>query len=150
MVHELHRTQWVEADPGIVWDFFSDPRNLNALTPPSMHFEIQGDPARMYAGQLISYRIRLAPGVRVSWLTEICHVNPGRYFVDEQRRGPYALWYHQHHFEPRDGGVELTDRVTYALPFGPLGSLVHVVWVRRQLRQIFDYRADAVRSRFGG
>jgi ligand-binding SRPBCC domain-containing protein len=148
MIHTLERTQFIPADPAVVWDFFSTPRNLNALTPPALHFEILGEPAPMHAGQLIAYRIRVAPGVRLSWLTEIRHVNAGRSFVDEQRSGPYAFWHHEHRFEPRDGGVLMTDRVTYVLPLGLLGDLVYALWVRRQLRHIFDYRRGAVERRF--
>lgn len=149
MIRTLERTQFLRADPTAVWAYFSTPQYLNALTPRDMHFEILGEPAPMYQGQLIAYRIRVAPGVRLNWLTEIRHVREGRYFVDEQRRGPYALWYHEHSFEPKDGGVLMTDRVTYALPFGPLGDLVHALWVGRQLRWIFDYRREAVTKIFG-
>jgi len=144
VVHVLTQTQFIPAAPERVWAYFATPANLNALTPPELHFEIFGEPGPMHAGQLIRYRIRVAPGVRVGWLTEIRHVHEGRYFVDEQRRGPYALWYHEHEFERRDGGVQMTDRVTYALPFGPLGELVHLLWVHRQLRHIFAYRRTAV------
>lgn len=145
MIRILERTQFLRADPAVVWTYFSTPRNLDALTPPEMHFEITGgDPAPMYQGQLIAYRIRVAPGVRLGWLTEIRHVREGRYFVDEQRRGPYALWYHEHRFEPKDGGVLMTDRVTYALPFGWLGDLVHALWVGRQLHRIFEFRRATV------
>lgn len=149
MLHTLHQTQFIPAEPTRVWAYFSSPANLNALTPPEMDFEILGTPDPMYQGQLIAYRIRVAPGVRLGWLTEIRHVRAGRYFVDEQRRGPYRLWYHEHHFEPRDGGVQMTDHVTYALPFGPLGDLVHALWVRRQLQSIFAYRRTAVERIFG-
>ncbi len=148
MIHTLSRTQFIPADPARVWEFFSAPQNLKALTPPEMEFEIMGEPAPMYAGQLIAYRIRVAPGIRLGWLTEIRQMQAGAYFVDEQRRGPYRLWYHEHRFVPRDGGVEISDRVTYALPFGPLGDLVHAVWVRRQLKHIFDYRRGAVERLF--
>ena len=144
MIHTLESTQFISTTPARAWAFFSSPQNLYALTPPDMHFEILGQPAPMYAGQLISYRIRVAPGIRLNWLTEIRQVREGVYFVDEQRRGPYRFWYHEHRFTPRDGGVEMTDRVTYALPLGPLGDLVHLLWVRRQLTHIFDYRRTAV------
>lgn len=148
MIHTLERTQFIPAELARVWAFFSTPENLNALTPPEMHFEILGSPAAMYQGQLIAYRIRIAPGVRVRWLTEIRQVRDGSYFVDEQRRGPYKLWYHEHHFTVKDGGVEMTDRVTYELAFGPLGELVHALWVGRTLQRIFDYRRGKVAAVF--
>ncbi len=149
MVHTLQRSQFVKADPSRVWEFFSSPKNLDSLTPPELTFEILGEPGAMYAGQVIGYRIGILPGIRVRWLTEIRHVSPGRYFVDEQRVGPYRLWYHEHHFVPRDGGVEMRDKVTYAVGLGPLGELAHALWVKRQLRRIFDFREQRVRELFG-
>jgi ligand-binding SRPBCC domain-containing protein len=86
--------------------------------------------------------------VRLRWLTEIVHVESGHYFVDEQRIGPYRLWHHEHHFAEQAGGTLMMDRVTYALPLGVIGDLVHAVWVRRQLQYIFDYRAAKVREQF--
>ncbi len=104
----------------------------------------------MYAGQMIRYRIRVAPLVLLRWLAEITCVEPGRYFVDEQRIGPYRLWHHEHHFsEASGGGTRTVDRVTFALPMGSIGDLVHAVWVRRQLAYIFDYRAAKVRDHLG-
>ncbi len=148
MIHTLERTQFIPAPIDQVWAYFSTPENLNALTPTEMHFEILGSPPPMYQGQLIAYLIRVAPGVRVRWLTEIRHVRDHAFFVDEQRAGPYRLWYHEHHFSSVAGGVQMVDRVTYALPFGPLGDLVHALWVRRTLRRIFDYRREAVERLF--
>ena len=149
MVHTLQRSQFVKADPSRVWEFFSSPKNLDSLTPPELTFEILGEPGAMYAGQVIGYRIGILPGIRVRWLTEIRHVSPGRYFVDEQRTGPYKLWYHEHHFTPRDGGVEMRDKVTYAVGFGLLGELAHSLWVKRQLARIFEFRERRVRELFG-
>ncbi|WP_438483118.1 SRPBCC family protein [Oleiharenicola lentus] len=148
MVHTLHRTQFIPASPERVWGYFATPSNLNALTPPELHFETLGKPGPMHAGQLIAYRIRIAPGIRVRWLTEIRHVRANTYFVDEQRAGPYKLWYHEHHFAPKDGGVEMTDHVTYALSFGPIGDLVHRFWVRPTLERIFNYRREQIARHF--
>ena len=104
----------------------------------------------MYAGQLIAYRISPVPGVWLDWLTEIRHVRDGICFVDEQRAGPYKLWYHEHHFEPVSGGVKMTDRVTYDVGWGPLGWLVERLWISRQLRHIFDFRRLRVEEIFHG
>jgi len=149
MPHSLSQSQFILADPARVWDYFSTPSNLDALTPPKMEFRIMGEPGPMHEGQLISYRIRVAPAIWVNWLTEIRRVDEGRCFVDEQRIGPYRFWYHEHTFEPRDGGVLMYDHVTYALPLGLLGELAHALWVRRQLKYIFDYRRTAVERLFG-
>lgn len=132
MIHRLIRQQFIPKSGEQVWTFFATPANLNAMTPPDLDFEIvSGGEPPMYAGQLIEYRVRFLPFVRSRWLTEIAHVVDGRYFVDEQRIGPYRFWYHEHIFEPAEDGVQMTDRVTYALPFGILGDLVHVLWVRQ-------------------
>lgn len=150
-VHSLERTQCIPADPERIWSFFSDPVNLPAITPPYMQFKIlsRGGNGHTYAGQIIEYRLRPLPFFSTYWMTEITHVHDGRYFVDEQRRGPYSLWHHQHHFKKIEGGVEMTDIVHYALPFGFIGNLAHQLFVRRQLEGIFRFRFQRVEELFG-
>jgi ligand-binding SRPBCC domain-containing protein len=151
MIHHLHREQIVAGDPAQVWAFFAAPKNLNAITPPNLTFQILGEvPTRMYAGQMIAYRIGVLPGITTRWLTEITHVREGEYFVDEQRMGPYRLWHHEHHFAPapQGRGVVMTDRVTYEVGWGPAGEVLHAVWIKRQLTQIFDYRAERIAALF--
>lgn len=103
----------------------------------------------MYEGQLIEYRVEFIRGVRSLWLTEIAHVRDGCSFVDEQRVGPYRFWYHEHRFTPSAGGVLMTDLVTYAAPFGPLGDAVNALWIRARLKGIFDYRFHKIAELFG-
>ncbi len=103
----------------------------------------------MYEGLLIEYRISVPLFGKQKWLTEIRHIRPGRSFVDEQRIGPYRLWYHYHEVQPgRRGGSVMTDNVTYIMPFSPAGDLVHRIIVRRQLEQIFDFRKSALEKIF--
>ena len=153
MIQHLQREQLVKRTPAEIWEFFATPRNLDTLTPPTVSFEVVGEPPeRMHPGQMIEYRIGVLPGVRVRWLTEITHVREGEFFVDEQRIGPYKLWHHEHRFTPTpDGrGVRMTDRVTYDVGWGPVGDLLHALWIRRQLATIFDYRARRVAELFPG
>ena len=151
MIRHLHRDQFIPGDPAVIWDFFATPRNLDALTPPSMRFETIGEIAsRMYAGQMIEYRIGLLPGVATRWLTEITHVREGEFFVDEQRAGPYKLWHHEHRFVPsrERNGVQMSDHITYDPGWGWLGGLVDALWIQQQLRTIFDYRARKIAELF--
>lgn len=128
------------------WDFFSRPENLNVLTPEDMKFEILSDIAgkKMHAGMIVNYRISPFSGVKFNWTTEISHCEHQRFFVDEQRFGPYSFWHHQHHFEDLNGKVMMTDIVHYGLPFGPLGRLAHAIFVRKKLEQIFNYRTNKI------
>lgn len=149
-IHHLERRQVIPVPLESAWDYFATPRNLEEMTPPSLSFRIAwGGDEPMHAGQLIGYRVKVAPLMWVKWLTEITVVEPGHTFVDEQRRGPYRLWHHLHRFTAVAGGTECLDRVTYELPFGPMGSLLHAVWIRRQLTHIFAYRAAHLTRRFG-
>ena len=150
MVHIFHSTQIIHAMIERVWDFFSDPRNLAKITPPELDFTILSAlPERVHPGMMIEYRVRPLLGLAVRWLTEITHVEPGKFFVDEQRVGPYRIWHHEHHFKQLDGGrIEVTDRVTYVLPFGPLGDLIHPFLVKPQLAKIFAFREKAVNEIF--
>ena len=132
------------------WDFFSSPKNLKEITPPSMRFKVtSGEPDRMYPGQIISYRVAPLPGIRTSWVTEITHVDKEKFFVDEQRFGPYRMWHHEHHFELKEGGLVMTDKVSYKIPFGILGHLAQVLFVRKQLKSIFEYRMKVLESKWG-
>ena len=151
MVHVLESSQIIQDTIERTWDFFSDPRNLSRITPPELDFTILTSlPDRIYPGMMIEYRVRPLFGIPFRWVTEITHVEPGKSFVDEQRIGPYRIWHHEHRFKPLgDGRIEMSDRVTYVLPFGPLGDLVHPILVQPQLAKIFAFREKAVREVFG-
>lgn len=132
------------------WEFFSSPKNLEKITPKSMGFKItSGKPGKMYAGQIISYKVSPLPGIKTNWVTEITHVEDGKFFVDEQRFGPYSMWHHEHHFEEIPGGVRMTDKVSYKIPFGILGHLAQGIMVKRQLKGIFEYRMKTLEEMFG-
>jgi ligand-binding SRPBCC domain-containing protein len=150
MVHYLVREQIIPASRQKVWEYFCDPQNLNAITPPDMNFEIlKGADSKMYPGQLIEYRVEFVRGIRSRWLTEIAHVRAGEYFVDEQRVGPYRFWYHEHGFQEIPLGTKMTDRVTYVIPFGFVGDLLNSFWIRKRLKQIFDFRRQKIIELFG-
>jgi ligand-binding SRPBCC domain-containing protein len=145
----LQRQALIRARLDDVFDFFSDARNLEQITPPWLRFRIvTPEPIEMKAGARIRYRLRIA-GVPLRWDTCITHWEPGKSFVDRQERGPYRLWTHTHSFEPVGDGVLMGDIVRYALPYGPLGRLAHALWVRKALARIFDYRLERIRERFG-
>ena len=141
MIHQLKREQWLDCTLDEAWDFFSTPRNLERLTPSAVGFEITHlDSETAHTGQIIGYKIRIAPMVHVSWLTELTLVEPKKRFIDDQRSGPYKVWHHVHTFEEQDCGVLMRDTVTYVLPFGLLGDIVHKLFIARQLKFIFDER----------
>jgi ligand-binding SRPBCC domain-containing protein len=147
-IRVLEREQVVARPPSDVFGFFAEPANLQALTPPWLHFEILTPaPIEMGAGTLIAYRLRLH-GTRLRWLTRIEAFEAPHGFVDAQLRGPYRVWHHTHIFEPVGGGTRVRDRVRYALPLGPLGELAHPLLVRRDLGCVFDFRRDAIAAAF--
>lgn len=147
-MYTLKRTQQLPIDVQTAWKFFSDPRNLPVITPPDLGFAITSDlPEQMYAGMLVSYKVAAAPGIKVRWITEITHVRENEFFVDEQRFGPYRFWHHQHHFKAVAGGVEMTDLVSYLLPFQPFAQLA-APFVRRRLEHIFDFRQLTLETMF--
>ena len=149
-MHILKREIILDTDPDTLWDFLSTPENLNDLTPPELHFKILSEvPDKMYNGLTILYEIQIPLFGKRRWLTEIKHIESGTFFVDEQRAGPYKLWYHQHRIEAVDKRTRMIDRVCYQLPFGGLGLLVHRLWVKNMLETIFSYRATRLAKRFG-
>lgn len=134
------------------WDFFSSPLNLAKITPAEMNFVVTSDysdQTTMYPGMLITYKVSPLMGVKINWVTEITHVKDKEYFVDEQRFGPYALWHHEHHFKEINGGVHMTDLLTYAIGYGPIGSIANSALVAKKVNDIFKYREKAVIELFG-
>lgn len=149
-VYRLEKKTLLKGQMEHVWDYFSTPLNLNEITPDDMSFEILTDlrHVKMYPGLIINYRIRPFLNIPMRWTTEITHCETNRYFVDEQRFGPYAFWHHQHHFQETKEGIEMTDIVHYAIPFGPLGRVANAVYVANKLKSIFDYREQKIATIF--
>ena len=150
-IHHLKSIQKLPVSVEEAWSFFSDPNKLIAITPPFLNLkitnEISGD--EVYAGQVITYTVKPLLGLPMSWVTEITQVERLKLFVDEQRKGPYRLWRHQHHFKAIEGGVEMTDLIHYSLPVGILGNLAHALTVKNRLKEIFTYRYFKVNEIFG-
>lgn len=148
-MYQFKRTQLVKTDIQTCWDFFSSPKNLKKITPEYMGFDVLLDiPEKMYPGLIIEYTVKPVFSIPMKWITEITHVEPLKFFVDEQRKGPYKIWHHEHHFEVVDGGVMMTDIVSYELPMGFLGRMVHPFIVEKKLKEIFDYRFKVVEEYF--
>ena len=141
-IYEIHREQVIKTDLETAWNFISSPKNLDAITPDRLSFEIITDlPENMYNGLLIEYRVGIPLLGKQTWLTEIKHIREKHSFVDEQRIGPYKIWYHDHQIHAHPEGVRFIDKVHYVLPFGPLGSIAHTIYVKNMLQYIFKHRA---------
>lgn len=148
-MYQLKRKQFVKTDLETCWDFFSSPKNLKVITPDYMGFNVLVDvPDKMYEGLMIAYTVKPLLGIPMEWITEIKYVHDHQFFVDEQRKGPYKIWHHEHHFKAVEGGVEMIDIVTYELPLGFLGKIAHPLLVKHKLEEIFDYRFKKVEELF--
>lgn len=149
--HTIKTTLKIPVSPDRAWAFFSDPANLQVITPENMGFKIisthHGE--AMYAGQIIEYKVRPLAGIPVYWMTEITQVKDGEYFIDEQRSGPYKFWHHQHHFRAIPGGTEMTDIVHYKIPMGILGRMANAFFVKKKLAGIFAFRTQKTEEIFG-
>ncbi len=149
-LYTLHATQKLPISLEQAWEFLSNPANLKVITPDYMTFNIvSGADRPMYAGQMIEYIVTPLLGIKTSWVSEITHVEPFKYFVDEQRYGPYAMWHHKHFIKAIEGGVEMEDLIHYKVPLGFLGKLVHPYLIKPKLQEIFDYRTQALETKFG-
>ena len=150
------RTPWVKhwhlflPQPiDVVFDFFSNAENLQAITPPWLNFRIvTPTPIDIRQGTIINYKLKVR-GLPVRWQTLISDWAPPYRFTDQALRSPYALWIHEHTFEAHDGGTLCRDQVTYDIPGGPLRPLIHQWFVEKDVNRIFEYRAEQLRQRFG-
>lgn len=148
-LYTIERESFVARPLPAVFDFFSGAENLERITPPWLRFRILTPlPVEIRQGAVIAYSLRVR-GIPLKWLTEIERWNPPFEFIDVQLKGPYKLWRHTHRFVEAEGGTRILDRVDYALPFGPLGRLVHRLQVARDLEKVFDYRERCVRELLG-
>jgi ligand-binding SRPBCC domain-containing protein len=150
MLYSLHSEQKLPISLEHAWNFFSDPKNLNTITPNDMKFiTLSGDDKKMFQGQIIHYKISPFPLVTLEWVTEISHVENKKFFVDEQRFGPYAFWHHKHFFTEIKGGIYMEDIVHYKVPFGIIGKLFHPLIVQPKLKKIFEFRTRKLIELFG-
>ncbi len=147
--HRLHNKQIIPVSLEETWDFFSNPSNLKHITPAHMDFKVLSEATpKVYPGQIIEYTVKPLLRIPLYWMTEITQVEHQAYFIDEQRFGPYAFWHHQHFFKSTPTGTSIEDIVHYRLPLGFLGDIAHRLFVRKQLEQIFSYRAAFIQKKW--
>ena len=149
-IFQYRTEQLLPIDIKTAWSFFSSPANLTVITPDELDFKIITalDDEEIYEGMVIDYRVKPLLGIPVRWKTEICKVNRPFSFTDRQLKGPYKIWEHTHAFIEKDNGVLVTDEVKYQLPFGMIGSITHLLLVRRKIDKIFNYRRQVLHKIF--
>ena len=150
-VHTLKVVQNLPVTVREAWDFFSNPANLQLITPASFQFVIltKLDNRGIYTGQRIDYTVRPIFNIQMRWTTLITKVEPEVMFIDEQQKGPYSYWQHQHIFKPIEGGTRMTDIVRYEVPGWLAGDIINSLLIKNQLKNLFDYRYSAIADRFG-
>tara|TARA_Y100001970_G_scaffold168241_1_gene205779 strand:- start:307 stop:783 length:477 start_codon:yes stop_codon:yes gene_type:complete len=147
-LYTLESNQFINKPIEEVFQFFSKPENLSVITPTKLGFKILSpNPIKMEVGRLIDYNIYLM-GIPIHWRTLITDYEPPNMFVDQQIKGPYAMWHHTHTFHKVKGGVEIKDRVVYSIPFGFLGRLLNYLWIKRDLNNIFLHRKKVIDKLF--
>ena len=150
-MYTLHKEIEVEASSDQVWEFISHPQNLDRITPDDMEFKIVTDvPEQMFNGLLVEYRVRIPLIGWQVWVSELKHIEPGSYFVDEQKIGPYRFWYHEHRIEPAGDKVKVIDRVSYEVPFSIFGKIAHSLFIRPTLERIFQHREKMFKQLLAG
>lgn len=148
-MYQYISTQKLNISKDKAWEFLSNPKNLKDITPPYMGFNIiSGHERKMYQGQIIQYILTPVLKIPFRWVTEITHVVEGEYFVDEQRFGPFVFWHHKHFIQLSENGVVMKDIVDYKLPFGVIGKLVHFLFIKKRVNQIFDFRKKKLERLF--
>lgn len=145
----LRQEQFLPISINEAWEFFSSPKNLNQVTPKELNFEITSEiPDKMYEGLIISYKIKPMLSIKVNWHTEITHIKQFEYFIDEQRKGPYKIWHHEHHFKEVEGGIIMTDLLYYDIGKSIFGWIAGKLFVNKKVKEIFDYRYHALENYF--
>jgi len=149
-IFKIHTKQKLPITIEEGWGFLSNPKNLSCITPNYMKFKITDcDFKPVYQGQIIQYTVRPLLNIPLKWVTEITHVVDENYFVDEQRFGPYSLWHHKHFLREIDGGIEMEDIIHYKIPLGFIGEFLNFLFIKNQLKEIFEYRKNKLIEIFG-
>ena len=153
-IYTLKKEQYLPISIDNAWNYFSDPFNLTKITPPELGLKILNldsqEVTKIYPGMIIQYVVTPVLGIKQKWVTEITHVNPPHYFVDEQRFGPYEFWHHQHHFRiASDDVVKCTDLIHYSIRLDPLSRLINYLVVSKNLKLIFEFRKEVLEKKFG-
>ena len=145
----LKQEQFLPLSLQQAWEYFSTPKNLNEITPETMTFKITGAlPEKMYEGLMITYKVAPVQYIPLNWCTEITHIKEPFYFVDEQRKGPYNIWHHEHHFTETEGGVMMTDLLYYDIGKSIFGWIAGKLFVDKMVNEIFEYRRKRLEEIF--
>lgn len=146
----LEREILIPSDIQTVWSFFSAPGNLAKITPTYLNFKElhQTEVKEIYSGMKIEYKVSPIFKIPMKWETLIKDVVPLKRFVDVQKKGPYKVWEHTHIFETTPDGVLMKDSILYELPFGPLGTFAHWLFIKKQLEDLFNYRTRQIKKYF--
>ena len=149
-IYQLYRRQHLNLSAQEAWAFFSSPYNLNDITPEFFHVTITSKmPERIYAGLMISYRMKAVFGIPMAWLSEVSHCDEPKRFVYEQRLGPFKFWSHEVCLTEKQNGIVLEDIMFYAMPLGWLGQLINAMLIAGKLERIFDIRRDYLQGKWG-
>ena len=149
-VYQFYREQKLNASVDEIWNFICNPKNLKEITPEYMGFDITTKDLSdvMYPGMIISYKVSPILNLKMTWVTEITHVQEKVFFVDEQRKGPYKMWHHEHTIIPTDDGVIMKDLITYEPPLGFFGAIANSLFIKKQLEGIFDHRKRVLDEKY--
>lgn len=149
-IFKIHTKQKLPISVDEAWSFLSNPKNLKTITPKVMNFNIiDCDFKKVYPGQIIIYIVTPILNIPLKWVTEITHVVDKKYFVDEQRFGPYSLWHHKHFIKEIEKGIEMEDVIHYKVPGGIFGEFLNTLFIKKQLSEIFNYRKTKLTEIFG-
>ncbi len=150
MITLLQQQQFLPVSLEKAWNYFSSPHNLNELIPDDITLKIISHvPEKMYEGLILNYKVSPILNIPLNWCTEITHVRELHYFIDEQRKGPYKMWHHEHHFKEAPGGVDMIDILHYDIGKGIFGSVAGKLFVHKKVKQIFEYRRKKLETMFG-
>ena len=142
--YEFKKKQFIDLPINIVFHYFSNPVNLQKITPKYLNFKIKnGPPLEMKKGQIFKYQLRVR-GIPINWTSLISSYHPPYSFIDEQIKGPYSSWYHNHTFKEENGGTTIMDEVKYSLPLGFIGKIINSIWIKKDLDAIFKYRQKII------
>jgi len=95
---------------------------------------------RLGLGDQVTFRGRHF-GIPFTLTSRVIELDEPHRFVDEQVRGPFRSFRHEHLFRSQDGATVMTDRLRFDAPVGVVGTVAERVVLGRYLRQLIEQRS---------
>lgn len=128
-----------------VWEFYTDIKHLEIITPKEMNLKIINSTTgqKLIQGSEIWIVGKIIFLRKTTWRSRITFLYMHEY-VDEMLKGPFKRWRHLHRFHDiNQKQTQVIDEVDFELPYGIIGKSLFESYTYNRLEKVFAYRKKA-------